>query len=129
MQYLGYLLLGILLAFLFFQWRVVRQAKKLEGQAAPELDPRIDAALKEHGRAVLYFHSPSCGPCKMMTPMVESAAADRQDIFPIDIRQSTDVARKLGVMATPTIVVLADGQVSRIVIGAQSPTALAKLLG
>jgi thioredoxin 1 len=125
---IGIVLLGIFGGLFFSQWRLARKAKANEGQAVPELEPAVEASLRERGKVLLYFFSPNCGPCRTMTPVIDRLAALHDNVFKFDVSQSLDLARRLGVMATPTIMLLADGRIARVKLGALSAQRIEALL-
>lgn len=124
----GITLLLLLAVFVGFQWFIARQAKRFQGRAAPELDPELADKLIEHGKVLLYFFSPNCGPCRPMTPRIERMATRHGNVFKIDVSQSTTLARKLGVMATPATVLIDAGQIKSIKLGVLSDTTLESML-
>lgn len=117
MKLLGIAIVCLLLGMVLAQWWLKGKARRLEGSAAPALDPAIDTCLHERGRVLLYFHSPSCGPCRKMTPLIDAAATRHGNVFKLDVSQSLDIARKLGVMATPTTVLITGRQIASIDLG------------
>ena len=124
----GIALAAIVLAFVLFQWRLASKAKRLEGQDVPELQPDIEGKLRERGKVLLYFHSPHCVACRAMTPRIEQLAAHRDNVFKLDVTQSLELARRLSVMATPTTLLVADGKIAKVVLGALSEQRLEELL-
>lgn len=128
MIYAGYLVLGLFAVVMLMQWRMAKKAKAMEGRAVPELEPAIDAKLRQRGRVLLYFFSPNCGPCRAATPLIDRAAARHDNVFKLDVSRSLDLARRIGVMATPTTVLIADGQIAQIVLGGMSESRLEELL-
>ncbi len=69
---------------------------------------------------ILYFYSPSCGACKKMEPVIEKLSK-RVKVKRIDVSTSEGllVARELGVLGTPTTVVVENGKVSKVLFGVQ----------
>lgn len=69
------------------------------------------------------FYATWCGPCKMMSPIVEEMAqkyAGRLDVYKVDIDQEQELAAVFGVQSIPTFLFIpADGQPQRAV-GAMS---------
>lgn len=128
MDYVGYLLLALIAAIVLLQWRMAKKARAIEGQAAPELDPAISDKLRERGRVLLYFFSPNCGPCRSFTPRIDRAAARHDNIFKVDVSRSTDLARRLGVMATPTTVLISEGRIAQVALGVLSDERLEELM-
>lgn len=128
MTYVGIALFTVILALLAFQWRLARQARKIEGQTAPALTPEIDAKLREHGKVLVYFYSPNCGPCRTMTPRIDQAIENHDNVFKFDVGQSLELARRLGVMATPTTVRIGGDRIERVNLGALSAAGIEQLL-
>lgn len=130
MKLLGIAVVCLLLGLVVAQWWLKRKAKGLVGTPVPALTPDIDACLQEHGRALLYFYSPSCGPCRKMAPLIDAAAERHGKVFKFDVSQSLDIARKLGVMATPTTILISGSRISHIDLGPLSEKELeARLTG
>ena len=65
------------------------------------------------GLVLVDFFATWCGPCKMLGPVLEDMASDRDsiDIVKIDIDESMNLARQYGIMSVPTLVLFKDGQV------------------
>lgn len=105
------------------QIRLQRAAAKQIGRAAPPL-PELPA----QGAAIVWFHSPSCGPCRAMEPAVEALAADGAVVIPIDVTLRRADAYAWSVMATPTTVAVHDGQIVASRIGALPKAALESML-
>jgi thioredoxin 1 len=57
------------------------------------------------------FFATWCGPCKMLTPVLEDLASDRSEIkiVKVDIDESSDLARQYGVMSVPTLMLFKNG--------------------
>lgn len=125
---LGIVLVLIFGGLLFFQWQIARKAMRAEGQPVGDLDPVIDAKMKERGKVLLYFFSPNCGPCRTMTPVIGRLTGSHDNVFKLDVSQSLGLARKLGVMATPTVMLLADGRIASVHLGSMSEKNIEALL-
>jgi thioredoxin 1 len=124
-----YALVSIVLALVLFvvglRVFMVMRIKRQEGKPVPELSGKLGRAARGRGRSMFYFYSPQCGPCKAMTPVVKSM---RGDVFAVDITKDMDVARKFGVMATPTTVLVKRGVVQQILVGPQPGPTLKALM-
>lgn len=72
----------------------------------------FEALIKE-GDVIVDFFATWCGPCKMLGPVLEDMASDRDsiDIVKVDIDESMNLARQYGIMSVPTLVLFKDGQV------------------
>lgn len=128
MTYPGIIALALLLALVALQWHLARQARKAEGQAVPYLPPEVEAKLREHGKVLLYFFSPHCGPCRSMTPRIDRVNARHATVFKFDVARSLDLARQLGVMATPTTLRIVGDRIERVRLGALSAAAIEQLV-
>lgn len=59
------------------------------------------------------FYADWCGPCKMLSPIVESIASSRDNIkvAKVNVDELNDVARNYSVMSIPTLILFKNGQV------------------
>ena len=72
-----------------------------------------DELVKNSDKPVLLdFWAPWCGPCRMVGPIVEEIAQEREDIAvgKINVDQDPELARHFGVMSIPTVVFLKGGR-------------------
>ena len=93
----------------------------------------FDEKVLQSSRPVLVdFFATWCGPCKMMSPVIDELAtelAGEVDVYKVDVDENPEVAQRYGVMSIPTLVVFENGQVKNQTMGAQPKTALLQLLG
>lgn len=125
---IGIAVVGLFAMLVYYQWRMARNAQRQVGQAVAPMDPEVDAKLLERGKVLLYFFSPNCGPCRHMTPRIEAAARQHDNVFKFNVSQSIVLARQLGVMATPTTVLVTAGKIETVKLGSLSDDALASML-
>ncbi len=122
----GFILLTLILVFLAFQLRPLWRARRMRGRAAPDPGQWLPEArgLDPVG---LYLWSPACGMCKAMTPLVHQLAAEGLPLVAVDVAGHPDLARALGVLATPSLVLVRDGRIERILVGAKGEQAIRRL--
>ena len=81
------------------------------------------------GETVLYdFQATWCGPCKMMTPVVQQLSAEGYPVRKIDVDQNSALAQQFGVTNIPCFVLVVDGKERGRIIGATSYQRLSGLL-
>ena len=77
------------------------------------------------------FWAEWCGPCKMLTPTIESIAEDYKDkssIVKINIDDAPSIATKFGIRSIPSILLFNGGNVVEQRVGAVSKEELTSLL-
>jgi len=64
-----------------------------------------------NGIAIIDFWATWCGPCKMMTPIIEKIASNHPEytVGKVDIDAAPHIAARFNVMSIPTIIILKDG--------------------
>lgn len=73
----------------------------------------FDAAVNAAPLAMVDFWASWCGPCKMLSPVVEAIAeqyAGKVLVGKVNVDEEPDLAARFGVMSIPTVVFLKEGQ-------------------
>ena len=75
--------------------------------------------LKSEKTVLIDFYADWCGPCKMLSPIVEQVAQENKDIkvVKINIDQEQDIAIKYEIMSIPTLVVIKNGNETNRSVG------------
>lgn len=68
--------------------------------------------LNNEKTVIVDFYADWCGPCKMFAPIIESVAAENENIkvVKINVDEAQDLAIEYQIMSIPTIVVIKDGK-------------------
>ena len=69
--------------------------------------------LDYQGKAFVKFSSPTCGPCRMMIPVMEEAAKKWSNINfgEVNVMNDRALAAKYGIMAVPTLILFENGEI------------------
>ena len=102
------------------------RARALTGKPLPPIPGVIGKRIASSKRALVYFFSPQCAACRAITPRVREIGKTNDSVFAIDVSQNLDVARALGVMATPSTVEVEDGRVVGFHVGMVPPEVFAR---
>ena len=91
--------------------------------ALPDVtDTNFQAEVLESEQPVLVdFWAPWCGPCRVVGPVLEEIAAERDDlrIVKLNVDENQQTAVRFEVMSIPTMIMFKHGQVVKKLIGAQ----------
>lgn len=129
MDWIPYLLAGIILLFVFLQTGLWLGTKRLEGKPAPAYPDDLAARVAGHDRILFYFFSAHCGPCQAMTPSIDEMSRERSNVVKIDIGEEHELACRFGVTVVPSILVVDQGRIAKALVGRQSKRRLLSLLG
>lgn len=82
------------------------------------------------GIALLDFYADWCGPCRMVLPLVDEIASEREDLLvgKINVNDNPELAREFGVISIPTLIVMKDGKVINRASGARSKEKILELV-
>jgi thioredoxin 1 len=76
--------------------------------------------LKNSEKTVLLdFYADWCGPCKMVSPMIDQIAEEHPEylVGKVNVDDEEDIAEAFGIMSIPTLVVLKGGEIAQKSVG------------
>lgn len=79
---------------------------------------------------LLDFWAAWCGPCRMVSPIVDEIASERSDIKvgKINVDQEAELAAQFGISSIPTLVVIKSGKITNHAVGARSKNDILAML-
>lgn len=94
-------------------------------------DNFVDEVLQSNLPVLIDFYADWCGPCKMLSPIVDELAEEREDVkvCKVNVDVSPDVAQAFDVAVIPTLVAMKDGAVKGVKTGLCSKQDILQLLG
>ena len=89
-----------------------------------------DEVMHSEKLVLLDFWASWCGPCRMVSPIVDEIVAERSDIKvgKINVDEQPELAARFGVMSIPTLVVMKNGEVINQAVGARPKAQILAML-
>lgn len=80
-----------------------------------------EEVLNSDKPVLLDFWASWCGPCRMVSPIIDEIAGERADIKvgKINVDEQPELAAEFKVMSIPTLVVIKDGKIVNQSVGAK----------
>jgi thioredoxin 1 len=125
----GFYLLLFLVAFALAQYWLVHRSRGLEGRPAPRLDDVLDAKYLDQPRLILYFWQPGSHVCGTTSMVINPLLETRRDIIKINTLEEWELARRFDVLGTPTLVVISEGRIERVLVGSRNEQQIRELVG
>ena len=78
-----------------------------------------ESVLKNNKTVILDFYADWCGPCRMLAPVLEKIAAERDDVAvaKANVDDYPELAQAYGVTSIPALFVIKNGEVSNQGVG------------
>lgn len=79
-----------------------------------------EEVLKAEEPVIIDFYADWCGPCRMMSPIIDEIAEEKADsikVGKVNVDENQDLASEYEVMSIPTIAIIKNGKVEKTFVG------------
>ncbi len=79
-----------------------------------------EEVLKSDKKVLIDFYADWCGPCKMMSPIIDQIAEEKAEqikVGKVNVDENQELAMEYDVMSIPTIIIINNGEVEKTFIG------------
>lgn len=86
--------------------------------------------INSESTVLLDFYADWCGPCRMVSPIVDEIAEERADIKvgKINVDEESELAKRFGIFSIPALVVIKDGKIVNQSVGARPKAQILAML-
>ena len=73
----------------------------------------------KNGLVLVDFYADWCGPCRMISPVVEELSNEIKDlkVIKVNVDEREDVAKMYGIMSIPTLILFENGEIAKKQLG------------
>ncbi len=107
---------------------MLRERTKGQSAQSPQIGKPVDLsdsnfqeAVNGHPLVVVDFWAPWCGPCKVVSPVLEQLASEmvgKATFFKLNVDDNPTISQQFGIQGIPTIMIFKDGKPVDGIVGA-----------
>jgi thioredoxin 1 len=93
-------------------------------------DNEYEQIVKDNKKVVIDCFATWCGPCRMLSPVLDSISEELKDVtfVKIDVDNAEKITSEYQIMSIPTLLIFEDGKLKEKVVGLKSKTELIDLI-
>ena len=90
-----------------------------------------EEAIKSEKPVLIDFYADWCGPCRMVSPIVDEIADEHPEykVCKVNVDEEGALAEKFGVMSIPSLFVMKNGEIANSSVGAIPKAKILAMLG
>ncbi len=90
----------------------------------------LDDIIKNNNKVIVDCYAPWCGPCKMLSPIMDELAqkVDDTKFIKINIDENEEVSEKYNIMSIPTILYFKDSELKEQIVGFKTKDELLNII-
>ena len=95
-----------------------------------ELNEKEFYEKTKEGKVLVDFFATWCGPCKMLSPIIEEVSNIVSDykFYKVDVDENEELSEKYGIMSIPTLLIFENGNLKEKLVGFKTKEELLNLL-
>ena len=128
MHFFFYITITIVALYILLQVYMRLQGWLKRGKEVQNLPENLARELQKHPKTLIYFYTPTCSACRIMTPIIDRLKNEFDNIIKIDLSRDTHLGPVFGVMGTPTLTLMEGTVIRDFVVGARKENFLRKML-
>ena len=82
-------------------------------------DKDVERVIQENKKVVIDCYATWCGPCKMLSPILDDVAEEYEDVafFKVDVDNNREIVSTYQIVSIPVLLVFEDGQLKNRSLG------------
>lgn len=118
----------LVVGFVIIQVIFIKKLKAKKGKLIENDGSEFSRLILEKKRLMVYFWTETCSVCRRQTPILEKLKREFQNVVFYNLTNNPLLAKKIGVMAVPTIMVIENSKIIDVLIGLQKEEKLRDML-
>ena len=91
-------------------------------------EEEFENKIKEDGKILVDCYAPWCGPCRMLSPVLEEISNENIKVIKVDIDKFEELTREFGIMSVPTIQIYKEKEIKKQITGYLSKEELMEII-
>ena len=93
-------------------------------------DNEYEKLIKENDKVVIDCFANWCGPCKMLSPVIDKLSEENENIkfYKVDVDKAEKITKDFMIMSIPTLLIFENGKLKDKVVGLKSKSELEEII-